>query len=409
MSADAIAMSPVRRPLGAVDANAPIASPARIKRPSASPVKLAPQPPVAAAPSAGMPLQLTSSAMETSFADVSLCTPTVGGDAGAWTPSADLGAAAVAKAQSKLRQQSGAWTPSATMGDEVARANVRMDQASTVVHSSGPEPEGEDEDLSRALRNFRAKRSQTERSISWASRLPLAASMTNMLSDMELAFSTMRVWKVMDQQGETHLVSLRHFSQSSELQVDGSVVATVAFSLWTTVDSLELPFDVNGVAGTVKLGKDATYECIVDGEIMAEDAQFLPPSSDITHISVPRYEIRETGDGSQHVAFEVHVFTRGGPAGSDDPCDRVEASKRFSAFQTLHAQLKSVQGYVNSGRALQLALPRLPPKTYGVRSKYTSTHFTTTEFPRASLTDCWRFQGLVMSSWKSVACSWRDT
>jgi len=61
------------------------------------------------------------------------------------------------------------------------------------------------------------------------------------------------------------------------------------------------------------------------------------------------------------------VFTRGGPAGSDEPCDRAEAFKRFSQFQTLHAQLKSVQGYVNSGRALQLALPSLPPKTYGVR------------------------------------------
>jgi len=141
-----------------------------------------------------------------------------------------------------------------------SRAEARLDQQSKGLVSPATQHikaiGGEDEALSRALRNFRAKKSQTERSISWASRLPLSASISNVLSELELAFSTMRVWKI----------------------VDGSLVATAAHSIWSASDSLELPFETNGVAGTIKMGKDSVYECIVDGETMPEDAQLLPPS-----------------------------------------------------------------------------------------------------------------------------------
>jgi len=163
-----------------------------------------------------------------------------------------------------------------------SRAEARLDQQSKGLVSPATQHikaiGGEDEALSRALRNFRAKKSQTERSISWASRLPLSASISNVLSELELAFSTMRVWKIVDVEGETHLISLRHFSQSSEMHIDGSLVATAAHSIWSASDSLELPFETNGVAGTIKMGKDSVYECIVDGETMPEDAQLLPPS-----------------------------------------------------------------------------------------------------------------------------------
>lgn len=296
----------------------------------------------------GLELELRDDACDSSLTDISISaihTPTL--DEGAWTPSADVGAALVAKAQSKLQQQYGAWTPSATLGsDAVARAEARLDKKSVGLVSPATQHikaiVGEDEDLSRALRNFRAKRSQTERSISWASRLPLSASISNVLSELELAFSTMRVWKVLDGEGETHLVSLRHFSQSSELHIDGSLVSSAAHSIWSTSDPLELPFEINGTVGTVKMGKDSRYECLLDGEAMPEDAQFLPPSSHIEHIAVPRYEIRESADGHQYAAFEVHCLTRGGEADEDAPCTRAEVFKRFSEFQTLQAQLKSV-------------------------------------------------------------------
>ena len=335
-------MATMRKPLGAVDGNSidtvVRSSPARKRGSTATtPLKI------------GLELELRDdAACDSSLVDISISavdTPTL--NQGAWTPSADVGAALVAKAQSKLQKQCGAWTPSATLGsDAVARAEARLDQKSKGLVSPATQHikaiGSEDEALSRALRNFRAKRSQTERSISWASRLPLSASISNVLSELELAFSTMRVWKIVDADGETHLISLRHFSQSSEMHIDGSLVATAAHSIWSTSD-LELPFETNGVVGTIKMGKDSTYECIVDGETMPEDAQFLPPSSHIVHISVPRYEIRESSDGHQYAAFEVHSFTRADGEREDTPCERVEAFKRFSQFQTLHAQLKSVQ------------------------------------------------------------------
>lgn len=336
------ALASSRQPLGSVNSNCierVRSSPAR-KRVSASSPRTDP----------GLSLELRDDVVcDSSLLDISISavdTPTV--DPGAWTPSADVGAALVAKAQSKLQQQCGAWTPSATLGsDAVARAEARLDQKSNVLVSPATQHikaiGSEDEDLSRALRNFRAKRSQTERSISWASRLPLSASISNVLSELELAFSTMRVWKIVDAEGETHLVSLRHFSQSSEMHIDGTLVATAAHPIWSKADSLELPFETNGVVGIVKMGKGHEYECIVDGETMPEDAQSLPPSSRIVHISVPRYEIRETSDGHQYAAFEVHSFTRADAADEDAPCERVEAFKRFSQFQTLQAQLRSVQ------------------------------------------------------------------
>eukprot|EP01043_Picozoa_sp_COSAG02_P031477 COSAG02_NODE_2056_length_9981_cov_99.588194_8_plen_431_part_00 len=358
----------MRKPLGAVDSNSIDTvvrdSPAR-KRGStaATPLKI------------GLQLELRDDApCDSSLVDISISagdTPTL--NQGAWTPSADVGAALVAKAQSKLQKQCGAWTPSATLGsDAVARAEARLDQKSKGLVSPATQHitaiGSEDEVLSRALRNFRAKRSQTERSISWASRLPLSASISNVLSELELAFSTMRVWKIVDAEGETHLISLRHFSQSSELHIDGSLVATAAHSIWSTSDPLELPFETNGVVGTIKMGKDSAYECIVDGETMPEDAQFLPPSSHIVHISVPRYEIRESSDGHQYAAFEVHSFTRADGADEDTPCERVEAFKRFSQFQTLHAQLKSVQRHRQEPNDSEGQTPTLPVRPGLTRS-----------------------------------------
>jgi len=348
-------MSP-RLPLGAVDGNS-------IRSARESPAAARKR---ASHGSGGLQLELRDDApCDSSLMDVSICTvDTPALDQGAWTPSADVGAALVAKAQSKLHQQCGAWTPSAASAlgsDAVARAEARLADRKAAASPATQHIKAigsEDEDLSRALRNFRAKRSQSERSISWASRLPLSASISNVLSELELAFSTMRVWKVVDAEGDTHLISLRHFSQSSELHVDGSLAVTAARSMWTTAaDSLVLPFEVNGVAGTIKMGKDSMYECVVDGEIMPEDAQSLPPSSQIQHISVPRYEIREGSDGNQHVAFEVHCFTRQAGAVEDTPCERAEGFKRFSQFQTLQAQLKSAQAHTQSEQGPRSALP----------------------------------------------------
>jgi hypothetical protein len=116
------------------------------------------------------------------------------------------------------------------------------------------------------------------------------------------------------------------------------------------------------VAGTIKMGKDSVYECIVDGETMPEDAQLLPPSSHIVHISVPRYEIRESSDGQQYAAFEVHSFTRTDGA-DEDTCGRVEAFKRFSQFQTLQAQLKSARRSRQASPGTGAQPPTLPVRS----------------------------------------------
>lgn len=393
-----------RQPLGSVDSNCidgVHSSPAR-KRVSASNPRTEP----------GLNLELRDDAScDSSLVDISINavdTPTL--DAGAWTPSADVGAALVAKAQSKLQQQCGAWTPSATLGtDAVARAEARLDQKSNVLVSPATQHikaiGSEDEDLSRALRNFRAKRSQTERSISWASRLPLSASISNVLSELELAFSTMRVWKIVDADGETHLVSLRHFSQSSEMHIDGSLVATAAHPIWSKANSsLELPFETNGVVGTIKMGKDHVYECIVDGETMPEDAQSLPPSSRIVHISVPRYEIRESADGHQYAAFEIHSFTRADAADEDAPCERVEAFKRFSQFQTLQAQLGSVQRDGVQPTALPVRQTHIRFAYWFCNVAHTRsvlTHIMRRFYPQKPTCDA-----LVTIFWKSGEPSW---
>eukprot|EP01045_Picozoa_sp_COSAG04_P013088 COSAG04_NODE_911_length_9469_cov_11.221025_2_plen_525_part_00 len=264
-----------------------------------------------------------------------------------WSPSADVGAALVAKAQSKLSQQAGAWTPSRELGTHhVAKAEERLARSAAPAQSPTTrrleDMERDDEDLSRALRNYRAKRSQETRSVSWASRLPVAKCMANVLEEVDIALSTMRVWKVADRRGRDHLVSLRHFSRQSELRVDGVRTATVAHSMWRD-DDLLLPFTINDDQhGNVRikqsLWSQPVYQCILEDGQPAEETSLLPPSSLIQKICVPRYEVRSASDGTQHVAFAVTTTLS---TGSGDAAPAEEIMHRFSDFARVRGALLS--------------------------------------------------------------------
>ena len=264
-----------------------------------------------------------------------------------WSPSADVGAALVAKAQSKLSQQAGAWTPSRELGTHhVAKAEERLARSAAPAQSPTTrrleDMERDDEDLSRALRNYRAKRSQETRSVSWASRLPVAKCMANVMEEVDIALSTMRVWKVADRRGRDHLVSLRHFSRQSELRVDGVRTATVAHSMWRD-DDLLLPFTINDDQhGNVRikqsLWSQPVYQCILEDGQPAEDTSMLAPHSLIQKICVPRYEVRSASDGTQHVAFAVTTTLSTG-GGDEAPAE--EIMHRFSDFARVRGALLS--------------------------------------------------------------------
>jgi len=235
-----------------------------------------------------------------------------------WSPSADVGAALVAKAQSKLSQQAGAWTPSRELGTHhVAKAEERLARSAAPAQSPTTQRledmERDDEDLSRALRNYRAKRSQETRSVSWASRLPVAKCMANVLEEVDIALSAMRVWTVADRRGRDHLVSLRHFSRQSELRVDGVRTATVAHSMWRD-DDLLLPFTVNDDQhGNVRIKQSMwsqpVYQCSLEGS-EAEETSLLPPSSLIEKICIPRYEVPTPKNTKLRTSLLIGVFAR---------------------------------------------------------------------------------------------------
>ena len=353
------------------------------------------------------------------------CSPTPRPLPGAWTPTVDLGEAVVARAQEKLDNGAAKWTPTKDLGsDHVARSEARLmdtrvekltggsistlhpsvaDPATTPMMMAsmaegGTAAQDADYDLSQALRNYRAR--TADRKVSWASRLPIGEVGKAIARLAGYSFLKTRVWKVDNGTDASHLVSLRHSPRVSELHVDGVHVANCAHSMFFPVyeNTFELPFTIDGnggasIDGAVTLNSGGLPDCNVsyackitsgaEGVTVMEDTHSLPPSfvtasavaaadcgkgnTMALSLSVPRYDIRKSRadqSGEEFVVFEVHVTIGGKPElGVED--EVLVIFKRFADFDTLSMLLKSVAVAPHCSK--QTLLPKLPPKTYGVR------------------------------------------
>jgi hypothetical protein len=373
--------------------------PSRAKRAPGAEVCI-PDPTITPSPPSGLALELREDLFaENSFVDEPLFdeSPPGGSDAwagasarpalqpGGWTPTLDLGADYTARAEARLEGSGAAsggaagarWTPTKDLG---SAAVARADKKLVVETGRGVGTQGtslartlshEDRDLSRALHNFRAKNGgEVSNNIRWTSRLPNLASALSRL--YETAFLRTRVWKVVDKQAVAHLISLKSTMQSNELHVDGVLVTKIQHTVWTFAfqdTELTLPFALNEeLGGTVVIVSKAvpdgtvTCSCFIDDEIVAEEVDNLPPSAAIVSIEIPNFAIRRSVDGSEFVVYEVRVGHADGEA-----AEAHVLHKRFADFDHLHALLRSVHGTGTRSSSADARLPKLPPKTFGVR------------------------------------------